>query len=164
MNSQGILIVGGYGVVGRRIATELAADYPGRVVIGGRNPARADEIATTIGHGVRGRRIDIADPSSIAAALEGVVVVISCIDQPGRTLLWAAIERGLNYTDITPHLTELGRGEAYDKIDAAARASGASLVLGTGIVPGISNVMVCALADALGGADEIETALVLQAI
>jgi hypothetical protein len=77
--------------------------------------------------------------------------------------LWAAIERGLNYTDITPHLTELGRGEAYDKIDAAARASGASLVLGTGIVPGISNVMVCALADALGGADEIETALVLAA-
>jgi saccharopine dehydrogenase (NAD+, L-lysine forming) len=150
-------------VVGRRIATELAADYPGRVVIGGRNPARADKIATTIGHGVRGRKIDIADPSSIAAALEGVVVVISCIDQPGRTLLWAAIERGLNYTDIIPHLTELGRGEAYDKIDAAARASGASLVLGTGIVPGISNVMVCALADALGGADEIETALVLAA-
>ena len=74
------------------------------------------------------------------------MVVISCIDQPGRTLLWAAIERGLNYTDITPHLTELGRGEAYDKIDAAARASGACLVLGTGIVPGISNVMVCALA------------------
>ena len=163
MNSQGILIVGGYGVVGRRIAAELAAGYPGRVVVGGRNLGRADEIATTIGHGVRGRRIDIADPSSIAAALEGVTVVISCIDQPGRTLLWAAIERGLNYTDITPHLTELGRGEAYDKIDAAARASGASLVLGTGIVPGISNVMVCALADALGGADEIETALVLAA-
>ena len=163
MNSQGILIVGGYGVVGRRIATELAADYPGRVVIGGRNLERADEIATTIGHGVRGRRIDIADPSSIAAALEGVAVVISCIDQPGRKLWWGAIKRGLNYTDITPHLTELGRGEAYDKIDAAARASGASLVLGTGIVPGISNVMVCALADALGGAEEIETALVLAA-
>ena len=163
MNSQGILIVGGYGVVGRRIAAELAPNYPGRVVIGGRNLSRADETATTIGHGVRGCRIDIADPSSIAAALEGVTVVISCIDQPGRKLLWGAIKRGLNYTDITPHLTELGRGEAYDKIDAAARASGASLVLGTGIVPGISNVMVCALADALGGADEIETTLVLAA-
>ena len=99
----------------------------------------------------------------IAAALESVTVVISCIDQPGRKLLWGAIERGLNYTDITPHLTELGRGEAYDKIDAAARASGASLVLGTGIVPGISNVMVCALADALGGAEEIETTLLLAA-
>ncbi len=163
MNSQGILIVGGYGVVGRRIAAELAPDYPDRVIVGGRNLARAEEVATAIGHRVRGRRIDIAVPSSIEAALEGVAVVISCIDQPGRTLFWAALERGLCYTDITPHLTELGRGAAYDKIDAAARASGAWVVLGTGIVPGISNVMVRALANALGGADEIETALLLAA-
>ena len=52
---------------------------------------------------------------------------------------------------------------AYDDIVAAARASGARLVLGTGIVPGISNVMVRAMADTLGGADEIETALLLNA-
>jgi len=148
---------------GGRIAAELAPDYPDRVIVGGRALGRAEEIATTIGHGVRGRRIDIAVPSSIAAALEGVAVVISCIDQPGRTLLWAAVERGLHYTDITPHLTELGRGAAYDKIHAAAQASGARVVLGTGIVPGISNVMVRALADGLGGADEIETALLLSA-
>jgi len=107
--------------------------------------------------------IDTTEPSSIAAALAGVSVVISCIDQPRRPLLWAAVERGLSYTDITPHLTKLGRGAAYDRIDAAARASGARVVLGTGIVPGISNVMVRALADALGGADEIETALLLSA-
>jgi hypothetical protein len=52
--------------------------------------------------------------------------------------------RRLNYTDITPHLTELGRGAPYEKIDAAARASGARLVLGTGIVPGISSDSACA--------------------
>jgi saccharopine dehydrogenase (NAD+, L-lysine-forming) len=129
----------------------------------GRHLVRADEVAMAIGHGARGRRIDIAVPSSIAAALEDVAVVISCIDQPGRTLLWAAVERGLDYTDITPHLTELGRGAAYERIDTAARASGSRVVLGTGIVPGISNVMVRAFADALGGADEIETALLLAA-
>lgn len=163
MSPGEILIVGGYGVVGRRIAAQLAPDYPGRVVVAGRSLARADEVAATIGDGARGRRIDIALPSSIAAALEGVGVVISCIDQPGRLLLWAAVERGLRYTDIAPHLTELGRGAAYEKVDAAARASGAQVVLGTGIVPGISNVMVRALADELGGADEIETALLLSA-
>jgi uncharacterized protein YbjT (DUF2867 family) len=31
-----LLIVGGYGVVGRRIAALLAPDFPGRVVITGR--------------------------------------------------------------------------------------------------------------------------------
>jgi saccharopine dehydrogenase (NAD+, L-lysine-forming) len=158
-----ILVVGGYGVVGRRIAGELGPDYPNRVIIAGRHLAKAKEAAAAIGHGVRGRAIDINAPRSVAAALDNVAVVISCIDQPGRPLLWAAVERGLGYTDITPHLTELGRGPAFEKIDAAARASGARLVLGAGIVPGISNVIVRALAGSLGGADEVETALLLGA-
>jgi saccharopine dehydrogenase-like NADP-dependent oxidoreductase len=151
VSSKKILIVGGYGVVGTRIAAHLAAEYPGCLVIGGRNPERTDELAKSIGHGVR------------ASALHDIAVVISCIDQPNRTLLWAAIERGLAYTDITPHLTELGRGAGFDKIDNAGRQRGARIVLGTGIVPGISNVMVRSLSDMLSGADEIETALVLDA-
>ena len=163
MSNQDILIVGGYGVVGRRIAAELGPDHPGRVIVAGRHLERAEQAAMDLGGGIRGRMVDIGVPSSIAAALEGVAVVISCIDQPGRTLLWAAIARGLRYTEITPRLTELGRGAAYETIDAAARASGARLVLGTGIVPGISSVMVRALADTLGGADAIETALLLGA-
>jgi saccharopine dehydrogenase-like NADP-dependent oxidoreductase len=163
MNAQGILIVGGYGVVGRRIAAELAADYPDQITIAGRNGAKAVKAAAAIGCGARGLQIDTSEASSIAAALEGVATVISCIDLANRALLWAAIERGLRYTDITPRLTELGRGAAYEKVDAAARSSGARVVLGTGIAPGIANMMACALADSLGCADEIETALLLPA-
>jgi saccharopine dehydrogenase (NAD+, L-lysine-forming) len=163
VNDQGILIAGGYGVVGKRIAAELAPDYPGRIVIAGRNLARAEAAAAAIGHGARGRRLDITDTASISDSLNGIAVAVSCIDQPGRKLLWAALRRGLGYTDIAPHLTELGRGSAYDDLVAAARASHARLVLGTGIVPGISNVMARALADMLGGADEINTALMLNA-
>jgi saccharopine dehydrogenase (NAD+, L-lysine forming) len=163
VSDQAILIVGGYGVVGRRIADELGIRYPGRVIIAGRNLARATSIAAALGAGVRGRAVDIVDPSAIATALEGVAIVISCIDQPGRLLLKAAIAGGLGYTDITPHLTELGRDAAYREIQTSARSSGAKLMLGSGIVPGISNVMARALADSLGGADEIETALLLGA-
>jgi saccharopine dehydrogenase-like NADP-dependent oxidoreductase len=89
VSSQKILIVGGYGVVGTRIAAQLPAEYPGCVVIGGRNLERADDLAKSIGHGVRGRKIDITAPATIASALEDIAVVISCIDQPSRTLLWA---------------------------------------------------------------------------
>lgn len=163
MSAQGILIAGGYGVVGRRIAAELAPDYPDQVIAAGRNLDRAKATATAIGHGARGREVDVTVPSSIARALGDVAIVMSCIDQPGRCLLHAAIERGLRYTDITPHLTELGRDAAYEKIDAAARASGARAVLGTRIVPGIANVMVRAVAETLGGAEEIETSLLLSA-
>ncbi|HZM28571.1 MAG TPA: saccharopine dehydrogenase NADP-binding domain-containing protein, partial [Gemmatimonadales bacterium] len=163
MSAQGILIAGGYGVVGGRIAAELAPDYPDQVIVAGRNLDLAKATATVIGHGACGRALDVTVPSSIAAALGNVAVVVSCIDQPGRRLLHAAVERGLRYTDISPHLTELGRGAAYEKIDDAARASGARVVLGTGIVPGIANVMVRALAETLGGAEEIETSLLLSA-
>jgi saccharopine dehydrogenase-like NADP-dependent oxidoreductase len=161
MTEQSILVAGGYGVVGRRIAAELAPDYP--VIVAGRHLEQAKETAAAIGHGVRGRELDVTVEASIAAALAGIVTIVSCIDQPRRGLLHAAIARGLRYTDVTPHLTELGRGAAYNEIAAAARASGARVVLGTGIVPGISNVIVRALANTLGGADVIETSLLLSA-
>ena len=161
MTEQGVLVAGGYGVVGQRIAAELAPDYP--VIVAGRHLEQAKATAATIGHGARGRELDVTVEASIAAALQGIATVISCIDQPRRGLLHAAIERGLRYTDITPHLVELGRGTAYEDICAAARTSGARVVLGTGIVPGISNVMVRAIADTLGGADVIETSLLLSA-
>lgn len=163
MSGQAILIAGGYGVVGSRIAAELAPDYPGRVVVAGRNHERANATAAAIGYGVRGRVLDVTNASSIAAALDDVAFIVSCIDQPERGLLHAAIESGRHYTDITPHLTELGRGAAYERIDAAARGSGSLILLGAGLVPGISSVMVRAVADTVGGAETIETALLLAA-
>jgi saccharopine dehydrogenase (NAD+, L-lysine forming) len=161
MTEQCILIAGGYGVVGQRIVAELAPDYP--VIVAGRHLEQAKATAAAIGHGVCGRVLDVSVEASIAAALEDVATVISCIDQPRRRLLRAAIERGLRYTDITPHLVELGRGAAYEELGTAARRSGARVVLGTGIVPGISNVLALALAQTLGGADVIETSLLLSA-
>ena len=161
MTEQSILVAGGYGVVGQRIAAALAPDYP--VIVAGRHLEQAKATAMAIGHGVRGRELDATAEASIAAALEDVATVVSCIDQPRRALLHAAIGRGLRYTDITPHLVALGRGAAYEELEAGARASGARVVLGTGIVPGISNVIVRAVADTLGGADVIETSLLLSA-
>jgi len=77
MNAHGILIVGGSGVVGSRIAEQLAPDYGDRVIVAGRNLDRAKVIAAAIGHGVHARVVDVNVPSSIAAALDDVAVVIS---------------------------------------------------------------------------------------
>jgi saccharopine dehydrogenase (NAD+, L-lysine forming) len=70
MSGQAILIAGGYGVVGSRIAAKLAPDYPDRVVVAGRSEEQANASAAEVGHGVRGRVLDVTVPSSIAAALE----------------------------------------------------------------------------------------------
>jgi NAD(P)-dependent dehydrogenase (short-subunit alcohol dehydrogenase family) len=65
VSGQAILIAGGYGVVGSRIAAELATDYPGRVVVAGRHPERAHATAAAVRHGVRGRELDVTVPSSM---------------------------------------------------------------------------------------------------
>jgi hypothetical protein len=99
MTEQGILIAGGYGVVGQRIAADLGPDY--EVIVAGRHLELAKATAAAIGHGVRSREIDVTVEASIKAALEGIATIVSCIDQPRRGLLHAAIERGLQYTDVT---------------------------------------------------------------
>lgn len=163
MNGDAILVAGGYGFVG------AASPQSWRPTI---RAAWSSPAATTSEQTRRRRQSatacaaacsTVTEPSSIAAALGDVALVVSCIDEPQRGLLHAAIERGLRYTDIAPHLTELGRGAAYEEIDAAAQASGAHVLLGAGLVPGISNVIVRALPNELGAADTIETSLLLSA-
>ena len=150
-----ILITGGYGTVGRRVAADLALDYPDRVVVAGRNAEKAARLAGKLGHGVRGRRVDVDDPDSVEAALGGVGVVMSCIDQPEPHLLRAAIGRGLAYTDIAPHLMTRHPTEA---MHAEAAGRGARVVLGTGLAPGISSLLARLGADRVGTVESVKWA------
>src|SRR5262245_51001513 len=89
-----ILIVGGYGEVGRRVATILEAAHPSSVVIAGRHPERAN--------GLRSRGMDVDDPASVEAALEGIDTVVACVQQKKPQLLRAAVRHGIAYTSIAP--------------------------------------------------------------
>jgi saccharopine dehydrogenase (NAD+, L-lysine-forming) len=154
-----VLLVGGYGVVGRRIAAHLAPIFPDRVLIAGRHARRAEAVCRELGDGVRARRIDVDDPASFEPALEGVGTVITCVAQRELHLLRASITRGLAYTDIAPRLAFWQGAEA---MDAEARRTGARILLGAGLSPGISNMMARQLAIAAGRVDRIETAILLS--
>src|SRR5215208_5973521 len=154
-----ILITGGYGTVGRRVAADLAPDYPGRVVVAGRSAEKAAQLAAELGHGVRGRRVDVGEPLSVEAALEGVGVVLSCIDQPEPHLLRAAIARGLAYTDIAPHLITRRPTEA---MKAEAAQTGARIVLGAGLAPGISSMLALLGAERVGAVESVESNVLLS--
>lgn len=157
-----ILIAGGYGAVGGRVARELAPDHPGRIVIAGRDLDRAEKLAASIGSGARARRVDVRDRASVDRALAGVSLVVSCIDQPERQLFEAALDGGLAYTDITPHLMALRGTDLLDRWHERARRSGARVIIGTGLAPGISNMLVRAAADRAGGSERIETSILLS--
>jgi saccharopine dehydrogenase (NAD+, L-lysine forming) len=154
-----ILIVGGYGVVGRRLAAHLAMRFPESVVVAGRNEQRAMATCRDVGHGCAARHIDLDDRASIDLALDGVGTVVSCVAQHEPTLLHAAIARGLAYTDISPRLAFL---KGVEQLHDEARKKGARIVLGAGLSPGISNMMAKQLSKELSGVEHIETAILLS--
>jgi NAD(P)-dependent dehydrogenase (short-subunit alcohol dehydrogenase family) len=81
------VILGGTSGIGRELASRLAADGMS-VVISGRDAARAQAVAAEIGPSVRGIAVDLAEPTTIRAALADVESV--------DALIVAAIERDAN--------------------------------------------------------------------
>lgn len=151
MSSNDVLVVGGYGEVGRRLAEQLDMTEANRVVVAGRHPEIAD--------GFRGRKVDVDDASAVDAALDGVSVVVACVRQREPHLLRAAVRRGIAYTSIAPpRLAPMD----IEQLDAEARRTGARIILAAGLEPGISSVLARAAADQLGHVDSIETALLLS--
>lgn len=87
MAEGSILIVGGTGGLGREVARHYAS-RGASVTITGRDEERASDIAAEIGDGVTGLGFDLAEPKSIAGALDGV--------GPVSRLVLAAIARDNN--------------------------------------------------------------------
>lgn len=154
-----ILIVGGYGVVGRLIAGHLAPQFPGRVVIAGPEAARGAALCRALGHGTRALRLDVNDSEQIGAALNGVGTVMACVAQAEPRLLRAAVACGIGYTDIAPRLAFW---EGAEELHRQAVETGARVLLGAGLSPGISNMMARKLADRVGRAERIETSILLS--
>ena len=143
-----ILVVGGYGEVGRRLTEQLERTQPNRVIVAGRHAS-----------GSRSRKIDVDDAAAVDTALDGISVVAACVRQRQPHLLRAAVRRGIAYTSIAPPRVSSAETEL---LAAEARRTGARIVLAAGLEPGISSVLARAAADRLGHVDAIETALLLS--
>lgn len=87
MPDGSVLIVGGTGGLGREVARHYQAEGK-PVIITGREPGRAEEIAGDMGVGVTGLGFDLGRPDSIADALVNV--------GPVERLVLAAIARDNN--------------------------------------------------------------------
>lgn len=146
MNAQkDILVAGGYGEVGRFASAELVRRFPGRVVIAGRDHAKARAVAATL-EGARARRLDLDDAASVDAALAGVAVVLACVERHDTGLVEACLRRGIHYVDVTASHAFLRSVEALRRV---AETSGAAVVLSVGLVPGVTNLLARMLTRAL---------------
>jgi saccharopine dehydrogenase-like NADP-dependent oxidoreductase len=145
-----ILIAGGYGEVGRRLARLLEAAAPGRVILAGRHPEHSA--------GLPSRSLDVEDPTSVEQVLQGISLLVACVRQRRPHLLEAAVRRGIAYTSIAPPWVPWSETA---ELRAEAERTGARVVLAAGLEPGITSVLVRSAAVQLGQVDFVETALLL---
>lgn len=139
-----VLIVGGYGVFGVRLAELLTTDNHD-VCIAGRNLNSAEAAAKRIG--CEALRIDRSGDLSTLAAFDVVVDAAGPFHGYGDTpyrLASEAIERGVHYLDFSDN-AEFCAG--IDKFDERARAAGVCVLSGLSTVPAISSAAVAALAN-----------------
>ncbi|GAA3470556.1 saccharopine dehydrogenase NADP-binding domain-containing protein [Nonomuraea roseola] len=91
-----ILILGGYGAVGREAAQALTSHPGTNVIVAGRNPDKVPPIPATTA-----MRVDAADPADLAKALDGVDTVLMCAEIDNARVARACVERGIHYVDVT---------------------------------------------------------------
>lgn len=142
MTGRRILVLGGAGRVGRRVAEILASRAIGDVVCGD-HAEPADGVPTSF------LRVDVADDAQLASAVDAHDVVVNTVgpfDRWGARVLDAAIERGTDYLDICddpwPTIDLLRRGPL------AARR-GVRAVVGLGASPGLPNLLMVVAARRL---------------
>ncbi|WP_460272262.1 saccharopine dehydrogenase NADP-binding domain-containing protein [Celeribacter sp. ULVN23_4] len=133
-----ILIVGGTGHVGQKIAQRLMQEGDVSLTLGGRSPKSGRAAARRLG--CQWTHLDIGAHESWNA-LDSADTVIVCIDLPDPGFTEAVLSRGLKYIDITATDSVLRRSEA---LDGLARENDALAVLSVGLAPGLSNLMALA--------------------
>ena len=139
-----VLILGGYGFFGARIAAALAADSRVSVVIAGRDAGKAGEAARALGlrmeHGIAldAHRADIAER---LRELRVDVVVHAAGPFQGQEygVARAAIDARCHYIDLAD-------GRAFvagiGQLDEAARSAGVTVICGASSVPALSSAVV----------------------
>lgn len=152
-----IVVVGGYGQVGRQVAELLAPAHPGRVLLVGRNQRSADQAARQVGHGTRGQLLDTADPDRVHDTLTGAALAVCTAPAPAGFAA-ACLAAGVHYLDVTADIDLL---EQLQALHPLAVTSGASAVLSVGLAPGLSTLLATQAASALDDVERLDVLVLL---
>jgi saccharopine dehydrogenase-like NADP-dependent oxidoreductase len=161
-----ILVLGAYGFFGARICTALARNPRIRLLLAGRDLAKATALAYQLGLGAESaRRIDAADPQ-LALQLRklGVNTLIHTVGPfqgQDYAIARAAISAGANYLDLADGREFVSR---ITTLDAAARAAGVFVVSGVSSLPALTAAVVDEYREAFKRLDSIRIGLSSGAI
>lgn len=149
-----ILVVGGYGGVGRFISTALGDRFPGQVVVAGRNLQKAQDFAAEIDNKVLPVKLDISLSDDVASVLDdNVAVVVMCVDNQDMRFIEQCIDRRIAYVDISATHEVLSK---IEKLDSKAREGGSTILLSVGLAPGLTNLLASQCTTALDEVDNVD--------
>lgn len=152
-----LLVLGGYGFFGERIASALVGDPGLRVLVGGRRRDKALQAAHRIGLAEdRALQVDANDPGFAdalrALGIDILVHTAGPFQGQDYAVARAAIEAGCHYLDLAD-------GRAFvtgiETLDADARSRGVSVISGASSVPALSSAVVDRYAAEFGRLDSI---------
>lgn len=154
-----VVIVGGYGAFGAKVAERLARDHAIALVIAGRSRTKAEDHARQLmraGHPRVGfARLDAqsATADDIRALTPTVLINASGpFQQQDYTLARACIEAQCHYIDLADARAFVC---GITQLDAEARAAGVCVISGASSVPGLSSAVVLHLSEGLRHLDDV---------
>lgn len=153
-----ILVVGGYGGVGRTIAKFLSDKLPKQVIVAGRNVAKASQFSVELDQRVLPMQLDIFAATLPENLFDDVAMVVMCVDQHETRFVEECIRRGIDYIDITANFDFLSQLMA---LDAGARSSGSTVVLSVGLAPGLTNLLASYAKSKTEAAEHIDIFIML---
>lgn len=147
-----LLLVGGYGLVGRQAAAILRERHPDlRITLAGRSPAAGEKAARECGGATAA--VDVRRPRPLADLPERPGAILATVSDPRNELLADAVRHGIPFADIT-------RSGAAAALDAAVCASDgrstAPVLLAGSLMAGVSASAAALAVAELGGADRID--------
>jgi short subunit dehydrogenase-like uncharacterized protein len=123
-----IVLIGATGFTGRLIAQELKrSGCPVRLA--GRDRPKVEELRDSISSRFETASVDVTDPASIAAAIKGARVVISCagpFTDVGEAVVREAVREGVHYLDTTGEQGFIRM--VFERYAEPARKKGVALV------------------------------------
>lgn len=160
---RGILVIGGAGTFGARVVRLLAPTDGCRIIVGGRDPARAEELLKEIGPDKASfQRFDrLGDVAAQLGAIRPWLVIDAAgpfqTDDAARYAVPAAcIARGIHYIDLADSRRFVADiGTLHD----AARNANVTVISGASSVPALSMAVVAEMARDLAAVDSIDIAL-----
>ena len=139
---RAVVVLGGYGRLGRLCVHELASRTRAPLCVAGRSLQRAESLALSFGERARGVYVNAHDPRTLARALEGAGALVSCCGGDQLVALQAALELRVPFVGLSPTGLE-ARSRAH-LAELAWRAQ-VPVVLWAGALPGLPGILAEAL-------------------